>query len=210
MNNVWKAVKLDMALVRPYLKVMGLTLVWTVAFAAINRSLLTGVSFAMCFMSMTNVYTFSITEKNAMERLFGILPIGKGALVLGRYLFVFALGGAALVISLLVQPLVLGALGTATDRVQVLMAGLAGMFLFTLYTVVQIPGYYKFGVIKGQVFKFVPVAGFLLTSLLLPRLPVGSLHVSPVLLTVTTAGVVGLMCTVSILLSIGIVKRKEV
>ena len=35
-------------------------------------------------------YTFSITEKNSMDRLFGILPVRKSELVIGRYVFVLA------------------------------------------------------------------------------------------------------------------------
>ena len=38
-----------------------------------------------------------------------------------------------------------------------------------LYTVFQIPGYYKYGSIKGRVFMYIPVAGFLVTLLLLSK-----------------------------------------
>ena len=68
MSNMLKATKLDFSLVRPYFKVIGFTMLLPIAFAAINRSILTGVSFAMCFIAMTTGYTFSITEKNACRR----------------------------------------------------------------------------------------------------------------------------------------------
>ena len=101
MSNMLKATKLDFSLVRPYFKVIGFTMLLPIAFAAINRSILTGVSFAMCFIAMTTGYTFSITEKNSMERLYGILPVKKSEMVIGRYLFVLALGALALVVSLI-------------------------------------------------------------------------------------------------------------
>lgn len=63
MSNILKSTKLDIALVKPYFKTICFTLLLPIVFAAINRSLLTGVSFAMCFISMTTGYTFSITEK---------------------------------------------------------------------------------------------------------------------------------------------------
>ena len=75
MSNILKSTKLDIALVKPYFKTICFTLLLPIVFAAINRSLLTGVSFAMCFIAMATGYTFSITEKNSMDRLFGILPI---------------------------------------------------------------------------------------------------------------------------------------
>lgn len=109
MNNVLKAAKLDHALVKPYIKVICFTLLLPIAFAVVNRSLLTGVSFAMCFIAMTTGYTFSVMEKNGMDRLYGILPVKKSDLVLGRYLFILALGAIALVVSLVTQPLVLKA-----------------------------------------------------------------------------------------------------
>ncbi len=118
MSNALKATKLDFSLVKPYIKVIGFTMLLPIAFAAINRSLLTGVSFAMCFIAMTTGYTFSITEKNSMERLYGILPVKKSEMVTGRYLFVLALGALALMVSLIAQPIVLRAMGETVSSSQ--------------------------------------------------------------------------------------------
>ena len=67
MSNIWKSAKLDFSLVKPYVKTICFTMVLPVVFAAINRSLLTGISFAMCFIAMTTGYAFSITEKTALR-----------------------------------------------------------------------------------------------------------------------------------------------
>ena len=50
MSNILKSTKLDIALVKPYFKTICFTLLLPIVFAAINRSLLTGVSFAMCYL----------------------------------------------------------------------------------------------------------------------------------------------------------------
>ena len=171
MSNILKSTKLDIALVKPYFKTICFTLLLPIVFAAINRSLLTGVSFAMCFIAMTTGYTFSITEKNSMDRLFGILPVRKSELVIGRYVFVLAMGLLSLIISLIAQPLVLKVLGETVGVFDIVTAAIAGVFLFALYTVFQIPGYYKYGSIKGRVFMYIPVAGFLVTLLLLSKMP---------------------------------------
>ena len=165
MNNILKAAKLDVALVKPYIKTICFTLVLPIVFAAINRSLLTGVSFAMCFIAMTTGYTFSVTEKNSMERLYGILPIKKSEMVIGRYLFVLVLGMFALVISLITQPIVLRSMGENIRVLDIVSAAIGGLFMFALYTVFQIPGYYKYGAIKGRVFMYIPVVGFLATAI---------------------------------------------
>ena len=209
-----KATNLYFALVWPYCKVIGFTMLLPIAFAAINRSILTGVSFAMCFIAMTTGYTFSITEKNSMERLYGILPVKKSEMVIGRYLFVLALGALALVVSLITQPIVLRVIGETVEKVDIISAAIGGLFLFALYTVFQIPGYYKFGSIKGRVFMYIPVAGFLATLFLLPKIPmdnsiITTLSNSPVLLIVLVIVLVVVMYAVSILFSIRIMKNKE-
>ena len=215
MSNILKSTKLDIALVKPYFKTICFTLLLPIVFAAINRSLLTGVSFAMCFIAMTTGYTFSITEKNSMDRLFGILPVRKSELVIGRYVFVLAMGLLSLIISLIVQPLVLKVLGETVGVFDIVTAAIAGVFLFALYTVFQIPGYYKYGSIKGRVFMYIPVAGFLITLLLITKSPVGESKLLftvinfPILLMLLAVIFVIAMYVVSILVSIKILKNKE-
>jgi len=214
MNNTLRATKLDFSLVKPYIKVIGFTMLLPIAFAAINRSLLTGVSFAMCFIAMTTGYTFSVTEKNSMERLYGILPIKKSEMVTGRYLFVFALGALALMVSLITQPIVLRAMGETIEVFDIVSAAIGGMFLFALYTVFQIPGYYKYGSIKGRVFMYIPVVGFLATLFLLPKMPADNpvltaIASSPVLLIALAIALIVVMYAVSIWFSIRIMEHKE-
>lgn len=215
MSNILKSTKLDIALVKPYFKTICFTLLLPIVFAAINRSLLTGVSFAMCFIAMTTGYTFSITEKNSMDRLFGILPVRKSELVIGRYVFVLAMGLLSLIISLIAQPLVLKVLGETVGVFDIVTAAIAGVFLFALYTVFQIPGYYKYGSIKGRVFMYIPVAGFLVTLLLLSKMPaignsiISVVESSPILLVFLAVFAIVVMYAVSIFLSIRIMKNKE-
>ena len=208
MSNILKSTKLDIALVKPYFKTICFTLLLPIVFAAINRSLLTGVSFAMCFIAMTTGYTFSITEKNSMDRLFGILPVRKSELVIGRYVFVLAMGLLSLII-------VLKVLGETVGVFDIVTAAIAGVFLFALYTVFQIPGYYKYGSIKGRVFMYIPVAGFLVTLLLLSKMPaignsiISVVESSPILLVLLAVFAIVVMYAVSIFLSIRVMKNKE-
>ena len=155
-----KLPRLDGLLLWPYKKAILLALLLPIAFAAINRSLLTGVSFAMCFAAMTTGYPFFLAEKNRMERLYAMLPVRKSAVVAGRYIGVLLLGAAALGISLAAQPLVLRALGEKVSAADVAGAAVAGALLFALYTVFQLPGYYRFGFLRGRIFMYIPVAAF--------------------------------------------------
>ena len=215
MRNIWKLAKLDFSLVKPYVKTICFTMVLPVVFAAINRSLLTGISFAMCFIAMTTGYTFSITEKNAMERLYGFLPIQKRDMVIGRYIFIIIMGITALIFSLVAHPVILTILGETISIFDFISAAAIGIFLFALYTVFQLPGYYKLGSIKGRVFMYIPVAGFLITLLLITKIPAGKRKLlitvinSPVLLMLLVIMLVVIMYVISILVSIKILKNKE-
>lgn len=160
-NDTLKAARLDFFLVRPYMKSFCVQLAIPVVFTAINRSLIIGISFAMCLTAMTAGYTFAVCEKSGMDRLYGILPVSKTRLVVGRYLYTFSMGLLAFVFSLLVHPLVLRMLGVSLSLAELCFGGAAGVLMFTLNTVFQLPGYYRFGSIKGRVFAFLPVIGFL-------------------------------------------------
>lgn len=215
MSNILKATKLDFSLIKPYIKMIGFTILLPIAFAAINRSILTGVSFAMCFIAMTTGYVFSVIEKNNMERLYGILPVKKSEMVIGRYFFVFILGLLALIVSIITHPIVLHVIGESIKTSDVINASIVGLLLFALYTVFQIPGYYKYGAIKGRVFMYIPVAGFLATLFFLPKIPADNHLVVtivryPLLLICLAIVLVIVMYAVSIWFSIMIMKNKEV
>lgn len=215
MSNIGKSVKLDFSLVKPYVKTICFTMILPVAFAVINRSLVTGISFAMCFIAMTTGYTFSISEKNSMERLYGILPIRKSDFVIGRYVFIVIMGMMALVFSLITHSVILRVMGETVSVFDLFSAAAIGMFLYALYTVFQLPGYYKLGSIRGRIFMYIPVVGFLLTLLLLSKAPIAkselflSLSSSPVLLILLAIIFVVVMYIVSIIVSIKIVNSKE-
>ena len=81
--------------------------------------------------------------------------------------------------------------------------------------VFQIPGYYKYGSIKGRVFMYIPVAGFLVTLLLLSKMPaignsiISVVESSPILLVFLAVFAIVVMYAVSIFLSIRVMKNKE-
>ena len=83
---------------------------------------------------------------------------------------------------------------------------------YTLYTVFQLPGYYRYGAIKGRVFLYIPVAGFLATLLVFPRVPGLAAELagraSAALAGLVLAAAVGLYA-LSVWVSVRIVTRKE-
>ena len=162
MNLSMNCMKLDYLLLKPYLKSMLLVLLVPLLITFFTGTLFEGLSFAATVMAMTTGYTFSVVEKNSMERFYGFLPAKKSALVAGRYLIIFAMGFLALLVTLGVQAVILRFKNTALTLPEILGTFLLCAILFCIYAGVQIPGYYRFGSIKGKMFMVVPTVGFLL------------------------------------------------
>lgn len=163
MNNTMKCMKLDLMLLKPYLKSMGLVLLVPLLFPVFIGSLFEGLSFAVTIMAMTTAYTFSIAEKNNLDRFYGFLPIKDKNLVMGRYLAIFIIGLLSLLFEVIAQVLILSLVLSAMPSVQEILESFSiCALLFCIYAGFQIPGYYKYGSIKGKVFMFIPTVGFLL------------------------------------------------
>lgn len=216
MKNIIKAMKLDFDLVKVYVKAICFTLLIPVAFVVINRSFMTSVSFAICFIAMASGYTFSISEKNGMERLYGILPITKKEFVLGRYLYTIIMGGIAVLFSCIVHPIVLFILGNKVTWQQMIFTFLYGILLYSIYTVFQLPGYYKYGSINGRMFMYIPIIGFLLVLFGMEKIDLSknelvmSIFNNLGVLAALIVVVVIVIYTMSIYISLRIVKNKEI
>lgn len=216
MNNILKATRLDFSLVRPYNKSIAFAILFPIVFSVMNRSLLNGVSFAMCVIGMTAGYTFSVSEKNDMERLYNILPVSKKHMVIGRYLYTCMMGLFALLISLIVHPIVLYALGETVLPLDIIVAAMTGIVMFSLYTVFLLPGYYKYGAIKGRIFMFVPVVGYLAVLMFVSKIDLESNSVfttilnNPIVLLAVVLLIFIIAFLLSIIVSIRILQNKEV
>ena len=126
------------------------------------------------------------------------------------------MGLLAFLFSIIIHPIVLKALGETVQPVDICLAAILGILMFTLYTVFQLPGYYKFGSINGRIFMYIPVVGFLAILLFVSKLDVTS---NPIFAALTGNPIISviilvLVCIIayllSIILSIKIVQRKEV
>ena len=128
--KIWKAAKLDFKLLKYYYKSICFTLLIPLAFILLYRTLVVGISFAMFMMAMSSIYTFSVADKNNMQRLYRVLPISVEELVCGKYLHVFLMGLLAVTVSSILQPVILGLLGISAAIPEIIMAALAGMVLY--------------------------------------------------------------------------------
>lgn len=215
MNYTIKCMKLDLLLLKPYLKSMLLVLLVPLLITFFTGTLFEGLSFAATVMAMTTGYTFSVVEKNNLDRFYGFLPVKRSALVLGRYLIIFLTGFAALVFTLLVQVIVLKFKTSAPSLQEIVGSFLLCAALFCIYACVQIPGYYRFGSIKGKMFMFIPTVGFLLfyylVKLLTENTANSTLNFIPnnMVLIIGAIGIMVLIVAISAIISTRIVEKSN-
>jgi hypothetical protein len=170
MNNIIKLIKLDKSLVKPYYKYYLIVLIIPLVTTFSYKNITSGIVFAMVMTAMTSNYTFSVTEKNDLNRLYGLLPVSKKDIVTGRYLFTALSGLLSLIIITLLNVIVLtiSKIGFTID--EILFGIDFGIITYFLFTAVQLPGYFKFGAIKGRAFNFIPLLGLMVSGLIADKM----------------------------------------
>lgn len=214
MTYTVKCMKLDYLLLKPYFKSMMLVLLVPLMITFFTGTLFEGLSFAATVMAMTTGYAFSVAEKNNLSRFYGFLPIKKIALVKGRYLIIFLMGLISLTVTLAVQVVILSMKRSLPDIPEIVGNFLLCAVLFCIYAGVQIPGYYRYGSIKGKMFMFIPTVGFLLFYYIIRMFTEGAntatanVSLSPIIIVIIALGSIALLISVSALVSAKIVEKK--
>lgn len=216
MKNVLNAAKLDFCLVRPYLKGFRLSLVMAVALVVINRSLTFGVTFTVIISTMLIAYPFSISENNGVDKLYGVLPVSKKHLVIGRYLYTCLIGLLIPLLASVIYSILLRILGVTVSLPEICAAAVLGLAVFSFYTAFQLPGFYKYGSVQGKAFMYVPLICYGILMFALFKFD-SAMELAFAFITgnpVVTAIAVLLICAasywLSILVSIRVVQNKGV
>lgn len=214
MTYTVKCMKLDYLLLKPYFKSMMLVLLVPLMITFFTGTLFEGLSFAATVMAMTTGYAFSVAEKNNLSRFYGFLPIKKIALVKGRYLIIFLMGLISLTVTLAVQVVILSMKRSLPDIPEIVGNFLLCAVLFCIYAGVQIPGYYRYGSIKGKMFMFIPTVGFLLFYYIIRMFTEGAntatvnVSLSPIIIAIIALGLIALLISASAMVSAKIVEKK--
>ncbi len=159
MSSILKLLRLDKALIKPYNKYFLVIFLAPLIVIYSYKEFIPGIVFSMIMMSMTSAYTFTIAEKNDINRLYGLLPVSKKDIVLGRYIFTAILGFAGAFIAIIMNAIILTLAKIPLKTDDILYGFGAGLILYFFFTGVQLPGYFKLGSIKGRFLSFIPLVG---------------------------------------------------
>ena len=109
MNRILNATKLDFLAGKPTLRLTALLLIFAVVIGALSKGSIYTMIFTMVFAVTSSGSIFSIHEKGHSDKLYGILPLKKSEMIMGRYLFALIIGAVYVVIA--------GVLGLIMSRI---------------------------------------------------------------------------------------------
>jgi len=122
-----------------------------------TRTPYVSVLIAMVVSAAFSGFVFSVIERNNLDRLYGMLPLRKSELVLGRYLYALLFGLA----NEIAASLLTWVIGLVTGYALVFRdfsAYLCASFLyFSLFTGIVFPVYFRFGFSKNYLLTNVPL-----------------------------------------------------
>ena len=171
MNRVFNATKLDFYAGKSMLRLtVALTIIAVIVGVAAH-----GPEYAMMFTMVFGVTScgsvFSVHEKSHSDKLYGILPLKKNEMIMGRYLYGLLIGIAYIIFAAVLGFVMWQIMGDAADLTPLgYWAALGAGFLYFGFAMgVAYPIYFKFTFAKAYVFTMVPMYIIAVLFLILTR-----------------------------------------
>lgn len=169
MNRIQSATKLDFYAARSTLMLSSLMFILAIAIGAATKQPVITMVLVMVFATYLGGTVFSTHEKNHSDKLYGILPLKKNEMIMGRYFYALIISGPSIVIA--------GVLGWAISRILnvnldpvTFWIALSLAFVYYCFAVgVSYPIYFKFSFAKAYVFTMLPLYLVVLLVMLLTR-----------------------------------------
>ena len=169
MNRILSATKLDFYAGRSMLIMTSVLMIVAIVVGVLAHGPEYGMILMMVFGVTSTGSVFSVHEKNHSDKLYGILPLKKSEMILGRYLYSLTIGVAYIAtagIAGFVMWQIMGA-GANMDAFTYWATLGLGFVYFCFATSVSYPIFLKFFFTKAYVFTMLPmyIIGILLLIL---------------------------------------------
>lgn len=157
MEKVCKFAKLDLFMVKPYLKKYMLLLFAVSIPVIITTKNIYMMSFIAMFYGVIMVsYPFALSEKNNIENFYGTLSLKKRNIVNGRYIFTLGTMIFFTILSYIIMIVGNVILKQGLEYSELLFVLVTGFFMSLILVSLQLPTYFKLGYTKGKIFTYVP------------------------------------------------------
>lgn len=168
MTNILKSVRLDYYILKTNYAKFVIIYVLAVLLALVTQPVIS-IVIIMAFSVFLSGTVFTIYEKNNLSRLYGILPLGRTEVVIGRYLYALAFGLANMLISGCMAYVMSNFSGKGLDKLTFIIS-LSVSFIYYCFAIsFSFPIYFKFGFSKAYLFTMLPLYIIILGSVLVSR-----------------------------------------
>ena len=157
MANILKSVKLDHAVLKAYYKIfMGVYVLATIIAIVFKAPAVTIPVVIVVAAPFISVY-FLVYERNNLSKLYGILPLRRSEVVIGRYTYALLFGILNEVFSGILAYILSLILNAGISYLEFLIFFSAGFLYVCLYISIQLPLYFRFPFSKVYLFSNLPV-----------------------------------------------------
>ncbi len=157
MANILKSIKLDHAVLKAYYKIfMGVYVLATIIAIVFKAPVVTIPVVMVVAAPFISVYFFAY-ERNNLSKLYGILPLRRSEVVIGRYTYALLFGILNEVFSGILAILLSLILNVGISYPEFLIFFSAGFLYVCLYISIQLPLYFRFPFSKVYIFSNLPV-----------------------------------------------------
>ena len=157
MANILKSVKLDHAVLKAYYKIfMGVYVLATIIAIVFKAPAVTIPVVIVVAAPFISVY-FLVCERNTLSKLYGILPLRRSEVVIGRYTYALLFGVFNEVFSGILAYILSLILNAGISYPEFLIFFSTGFLYVCLYISIQLPLYFRFPFSKVYLFSNLPV-----------------------------------------------------
>ena len=169
MNRILNATKFDFYAARSTLMLSAVMFIIAIAIGSATKQPMITMVLVMVFATYLGGTVFSTHEKNHSDKLYGILPLKKAEMIMGRYLYALVIAVPSIVIAGVLGWAISSILHVAMDSVSFWIA-LSLAFVYYCFSVgVSYPIYFKFSFAKAYIFTMLPLYLVVLLVMLLTR-----------------------------------------
>jgi hypothetical protein len=157
MANILKSVKLDHAVLKAYYKIFMGVYVLAAIIAIVFKAPAVTIPVVMVVAAPFISVYFFVYERNNLSKLYGILPLKRSEVVIGRYTYALLFGILNEVFSGILATILSLILNAGISYPEFLIFFSAGFLYVCLYISIQLPLYFRFPFSKVYMFSNFPV-----------------------------------------------------
>lgn len=169
MSKVWKSVRLDYRIMQAYYRTFAVVYAAGAVIAIVTKIPALAMAIVMVISAPVAGLYFSVYEKNNLSKLYGVLPLGRLHVVLGRYLYAlgFAIANATVSAILAIVVSRIARIGMSSLAFLTYLSG--AFFLFSLFVALLFPLYCRFPYSKISVIANLPLYLLMVFAMLVLR-----------------------------------------